>query len=139
MAFALSLPVITTKAHHAVCLKAPVLPRLRHGKAVRRQILTAPSARAKDQDSVVVQANVWSRTVEFVTTQAPKFMAALMVAAMLVRIRDSDCSWVGTRLDSRVQQPEVQTMSFVYLSAFPGAVSVGTFRLSPCFLGTHSI
>lgn len=87
------LPSRAVKAQHACKFSRPVLPKLQNGQAVRRQILAAapPRALASDQDADAA-ASTWSRAVDFMKEQAPKFMAAMMVAAMLVRIRHSDCS-----------------------------------------------
>ena len=96
MAFAVSRSAGTTGAY-GVCLKAPVLPRLRHGKAVQRVVPTVapPSALANDQESVA-PASMWSRTKDFMSSKAPKLFAALMLAAVLVRIRHFDCSLLGS-------------------------------------------
>lgn len=102
MAFAVPFTGRCAKMHHVSRLATPVLPKLQHGKAVHRQILTPtpPAAVANDQETIAPES-MWSRTIQFMTSQAPKFVAALMLAAVLVRICHSDCSSAPDHLHSR--------------------------------------
>ena len=82
----MSLPSRAVKAHHTCKFSRPVLPKLHSGQAFRRQNLTATQARAvADDQENGAPTRTWARAVNFMKEQAPKFMAAMMVAAMLVR------------------------------------------------------
>jgi hypothetical protein len=93
MAFAVPASTNVTRLQRVTCMKAPLFRKPCHGKSVRRHMQTpvATTALVNDRDNVS-PPTIWSRAVDFMAAQAPKFVAALLLAAVLVRIRHSACS-----------------------------------------------
>jgi hypothetical protein len=96
MAFAVPFTGLSPKVQPALCVRAPLLPKLRHSRAVRRQILTAvpPSALATDQENA---AQIYGCAdacgdagAQFVMRFVPKVeaipLAGNLAAFLLVRV-----------------------------------------------------